>query len=68
MRKAAAIGTEYAGGMGLIHQQHRVMLDGDLGEIGDRGRIAVHAVEAFDSDPRRAGAATLPPIDDHVGK
>src|SRR3546814_1512116 len=41
-------------------------LIGDRGEIGERGAVAVHAVKAFDRDPRRSGAAAGAPARDDV--
>ena len=62
--KALAAGTEDAGGMGFVDQQHGVVALGNGGQVGERGGVAVHAVEAFHRDPGRAGIAGRAPVAD----
>ena len=60
--EAAAVGAEHAGRVRLVDDQHAVVAVGDGDEIGERRAVAVHAVEAFDRDPRRARAARRAPV------
>src|SRR3546814_8726976 len=66
VREAGAAGAEHAGGVRLIDHEDCVVTIGDRGEIGERGAVAVHAVKAFDRDPRRSGAAAGAPARDDV--
>src|SRR3546814_9634459 len=61
VREAGAAGAEHAGGVRLIDHEDCVVTTGDRGEFGERGAVAVHAVKAFDRDPRRSGAAAGAP-------
>ncbi len=64
--EAAAHGPQHAGGVRLVDDEHALVPARDLGQIVERRAVAVHAVEAFHRDPRRAGAARRPPVGDGV--
>ena len=59
LAEPAAAVAEYAGRMRLIDQQHCVVLVGQVGEVGQRGEIAVHAEERVGDDQPAAKAGVL---------
>src|SRR5437868_7570240 len=50
VRKAPAIRAKHAEGMGLIDQELESMLPLDGDEIGERGAVAHHRIDAFEDD------------------
>ena len=50
MDAAGAVGAEDAGGVGFVDHEHGVVFGGELGDFGEGGEVAVHAVEGFDED------------------
>ncbi len=58
----ASARSEHAGCVRLIDQQHRFVSRRDRCQIGERGAVTIHAVQAFDRDPRAASAAAPPPV------
>ncbi len=47
---APAVAAENAGGVGLVHQQHRLVPLGQVGQFGQRRQVAVHAEQAVGDD------------------
>ena len=60
--------SEHAGGMRIVRQQHRAMAIRQIGQLGNRRAVAVHAVERFDRNPGLARGIAGPPARKRFGK
>ncbi len=66
MGEAAAVRSQHACCVRLVDDEHAVVAPGNGDEVRERRAVAVHGIEAFDSDPGATRAAFGPPAPNGV--
>ena len=59
-RRTGALRPEHPEGVGLVHEQAGPGLGADGGDLGDRGPVALHRVDAVDGHQRPAPGMLRP--------